>query len=74
MQPSEPKLLQQWRWLKPPNIRLIFFEDQNVLMLFTNLEIGIINEEARKNLQLPYTIELKKLHRKVAKEEEFEKQ
>jgi hypothetical protein len=49
-------------------------EDQNVLMLFTTLEIGIMSEEAKEYLHLRRTIELKKLRRQVAEEEELEKQ
>jgi hypothetical protein len=43
-------------------------------MLFTTLEIGIMSEEAKEYLHLRRTIELKKLRRQVAEEEELEKQ
>jgi hypothetical protein len=49
-------------------------EDQNILMLFTTPETGIVSEEAKEYVHLKRTIELKKLRRQVAKEEELKKQ
>jgi hypothetical protein len=49
-------------------------EDQNILMFFTAPEIGIMSEEAKEYLHLKRIIELKKLRRQVAEEEELEKQ
>jgi hypothetical protein len=43
-------------------------------MLFIALETGIMSEEAKEYLYLKRTIELKKLRRQVAEEEELEKQ
>ena len=47
-------------------------EDQNLIMLMTADEAGIINEDAREWMILRRRAELRKLRRKLAEDEEFE--